>query len=117
VALALAAVGIYGVLAYSVEQRTQEIGVRMALGAQARAVLAMILAQGGGLVALGLVIGVAGAVALRKALAGILFNVAPTDPAIFGSVVVLLAFVSMVACWLPARRATAISPLIALRHE
>jgi putative ABC transport system permease protein len=117
VALALAAVGIYGVLAYSVEQRTQEIGVRMALGAQARAVLAMILKQGSGLIALGLGLGVAGAVALRKVLAGVLFHVAPTDPAIFGAVVVLLAFVSMVACWLPARRATAISPLIALRHE
>ena len=117
VALALAAVGTYGVLSYSVEQRTQEIGVRMALGAQSRQVLGMVLAQGAGLVAFGLVLGVAGALALRRILAGMLFGVAPTDPTIFASVVVLLTAVSLIACYLPARRATQIDPLTALRYE
>ncbi|HWM90896.1 MAG TPA: ABC transporter permease [Thermoanaerobaculia bacterium] len=117
VALALAAVGTYGVLSYSVEQRTQEIGVRMALGAQGKQVLGMVLAQGVGLVAVGLVVGVIGALALRRLLAGMLFGVAPTDPTIFASVVVLLSAVSLVACYLPARRATRIDPLVALRYE
>ncbi|MFL6198004.1 MAG: ABC transporter permease [Thermoanaerobaculia bacterium] len=117
VALALAAVGTYGVLSYSVEQRTQEIGVRMALGAQARQVLGMVLAQGVGLVAIGLVLGVVLALALQRILSGMLFGVAPTDPTIFASVVVVLAAVSLLACYLPARRATRISPLVALRYE
>jgi putative ABC transport system permease protein len=117
VALALAAVGTYGVLSYSVEQRTQEIGVRMALGAQGRQVLGMVLAQGAGLVMVGLVLGVVLALALRRLLAGMLFGVAATDPTIFASVVVVLAAVSLIACYLPARRATRISPLVALRYE
>ncbi|MES1243740.1 MAG: ABC transporter permease [Acidobacteriota bacterium] len=117
VALALAAVGTYGVLSYSVEQRTQEIGVRMALGAQARQVLGMVLGQGARLVAVGLVVGIAGALALRQVLAGMLFGVAPTDPTIFASVIVVLSAVSLAACYLPARRATRISPMVALREE
>jgi putative ABC transport system permease protein len=117
VALALAAVGTYGVLSYSVEQRTQEIGVRMALGAQARQVLGMVLGQGVRLVAIGLVVGLAGALALRQILAGMLFGVAPTDPTIFASVIVVLSSVSLAACYLPARRATRISPMVALRQE
>lgn len=117
VALALAAVGTYGVLSYSVEQRTQEIGVRMALGAQARQVLGMVLGQGARLVAVGLVVGIVGALALRSILAGMLFGVAPTDPTIFASVVVVLSAVSLAACYLPARRATRISPMVALREE
>jgi predicted permease len=117
VALALAAVGTYGVLSYSVEQRTQEIGVRMALGAQARQVLGMVLGQGARLVAVGLVLGIVGALALRQILAGMLFGVAPTDPTIFASVVVVLSAVSLAACYLPARRATRISPMVALRQE
>jgi len=117
VALALAAVGTYGVLSYSVEQRTQEIGVRMALGAQARQVLGMVLAQGVGLVVIGLVLGVVLALALQRILAGMLFGVAATDPTIFASVVVVLAAVSLLACYLPARRATRIDPLVALRYE
>lgn len=117
VALALAGVGTYGVLSYSVEQRTQEIGVRMALGAQARQVLGMVLRQGAGLVAVGLVLGILLALALRQVLSGMLFGVAATDPTIFASVVVVLSAVSLMACYLPARRATRIDPLTALRSE
>jgi putative ABC transport system permease protein len=117
VALALAAVGTYGVLSYSVEQRTQEIGVRMALGARGSQVLGMVLAQGAGLVVVGLILGVVLALALQRVLAGMLFGVAATDPTIFASVVVVLAAVSLIACYLPARRATRISPLVALRYE
>jgi len=117
VALALAAIGIYGVLAYMVEQRTQEIGVRMALGAQVREVLAMILAQGAWLVGIGLVLGVAGALALRRVMASVLFGVTATDPAIFALVLVVLSLVGFLACYLPARRATLVDPLVALRQE
>ncbi len=117
VALALAAIGIYGVLAYMVEQRTQEIGVRMALGAQVREVLAMVLAQGAWLVGIGLVLGVAGALALRRVLASVLFGVTATDPAIFAFVLVVLSIVGLLACYLPARRATLVDPLVALRQE
>ncbi len=117
VALTLAAVGTYGVLAYMVELRTQEIGVRMALGAQARQVLQMILAQGAWLVGLGLVCGVIGAIALRKVLASVLFGVAPTDPVIFGTVFLVLSGIGLLACYLPARRAMRVDPLIAMRQE
>jgi putative ABC transport system permease protein len=117
VALTLAAVGTYGVLAYMVELRTQEIGVRMALGAQAREVLRMILAQGAWLVGTGLFLGVAGAIALRRVLASVLFGVAPTDPVIFATVFLVLALVGLIACYLPARRATRVDPLVALRTE
>jgi putative ABC transport system permease protein len=117
VALSLAAIGIYGVLAYMVEQRTQEIGVRLALGAQARQVLRMILAQGAWLVGIGLLLGVAGALALRKVLASVLYGVTATDPGIFATVLLVLAAVAFLACWLPARRAMAVSPMVALRSE
>jgi predicted permease len=117
VALVLAAIGTYGVLSYSVEQRTREIGIRMALGAQVGQVLRMILGQGAVLVGLGLALGVLGALALQKVLASLLFGVAPTDPLIFGLVVVLLALVSLLACWWPARRAARVDPLVALRYE
>lgn len=117
VALALAAVGLYGVLASLVERRTQEIGIRMALGAQARQVLRMILAQGAWLVGTGLALGVAGALALRKALASVLFGVTATDPAVFGAVLLVLAAVAFFAAWLPARRAMKVEPAVALRSE
>jgi putative ABC transport system permease protein len=117
VALLLAAVGTYGVLSYAVAQRTREIGVRMALGAQIGQVLRMILGQGALLAGLGLLLGVGGAVLLRRILASLLFGVTPTDPLIFATVVALLAVVSFVACYFPARRAARVDPLIALRYE
>jgi putative ABC transport system permease protein len=117
VALSLAAIGTYGVLAYMVELRTREIGVRMALGAQARQVLQMVLSQGAWLVGSGLFLGVIGALALRRALASVLFGVAPTDPAIFATVLLVLSVVGLLACYLPAHRATRVDPLVALRQE
>ncbi|HEX4497119.1 MAG TPA: FtsX-like permease family protein, partial [Thermoanaerobaculia bacterium] len=117
VALTLAAIGTYGVLAYTVELRTQEIGVRMALGAQAAQVLRMVLAQGAWMVGSGLVLGVLGALALRRALASVLFGVAPTDPAIFAAVLAVLALVGLFACFLPAQRAMRVDPLVALRRD
>ncbi|HEY0514322.1 MAG TPA: ABC transporter permease [Thermoanaerobaculia bacterium] len=117
VALTLAAVGTYGVLAYTVELRTQEIGVRMALGAQAVQVLRMVLTQGAWMVGSGLLLGVAGALALRRALASVLFGVAPTDPAIFTAVLLVLALVGFLACYLPAQRAMRVDPLVALRRD
>ena len=117
VALVLAATGTYGVLSYAVEQRTREIGIRMALGAQVGEVLRMIMSQGAALAGLGLFLGVLGALALQKILANLLFGVAPTDPVIFGLVVLLLALVSLGACWWPAMRAARVSPLVALRYD
>jgi predicted permease len=117
VALALAAVGIYGVLAYSVEQRTREIGVRMALGAEVGGILAMVLRQGLGLVASGLVLGFGLAVVLRRVLASLLFGVSPTDPMTMVGVAAVLSLVAAAACYLPARRAAAVAPAVALRHD
>jgi len=117
VALLLASIGIYGVMAYSVSQRTNEIGIRMALGAQRADVLRLILSQGGRLVALGLALGLAGALATSRFLAATLYNLTPYDPLTLGAVALLLASVALLACWLPARRATKIDPLVALRQE
>jgi len=116
-ALALAAIGIYGVLAYSVSQRTREIGVRMALGATTTGVYGMVLRQGMGLVAAGLCTGIAGALAAGRVLSRMLFGVAPTDIVITMTVALGLAAVAAVACWIPARRAASIDPLLALREE
>ena len=116
-ALLLAAMGIYGITAYAVAQRTQEIGVRMALGAQMRDVLALVLRHALGLVALGGVIGLAGAYAASSVLKSLLFEVAPTDMTVFLAVPVVLLLVALVACIVPARRATKVDPLVALRHE
>ncbi|HEY0783119.1 MAG TPA: ABC transporter permease, partial [Thermoanaerobaculia bacterium] len=117
VALILAAVGTYGVLAYSVEQRTREIGVRMALGAQVGSVLGLVLRQGALLVLVGLGVGLTLALALGKLLAAVLFGVTPTDPTTLAGVSTLLLAVAFLACYLPARRAAQVDPLTALRAE
>lgn len=116
-ALLLAALGIYGVLAYSVSARTQEIGVRIALGATVRDVLRLILGQGLGLVGAGVVLGLAGAFAATRLLRSLLHDVTPQDPLTFAAAVGVMGLVALVACYLPARRATRISPLTALRSE
>ncbi|HYK19638.1 MAG TPA: ABC transporter permease, partial [Pyrinomonadaceae bacterium] len=117
IALVLAAVGIYGVMAHSVVQRTQEIGVRMALGAQLRDVTTMILRSGLSLALVGIAIGLGGALALTRLMSKLLFEVSPTDAATFVSVAVILFVVALVACYIPARRATKVDPLVALRYE
>ena len=117
IALALAAVGVYGVLAYSVSQRTHEIGVRMALGARAADVVRMIAGQGVRLAAIGVVVGMVGAAALTQGLRSLLFNVSATDPLSYAGVALFLVLVAMAAAWVPARRATRVDPIIALRTE
>jgi putative ABC transport system permease protein len=109
--------GIYGITAYAVAQRTQEIGVRMALGAQMRDVLNLVMKHALLLVAIGGVIGLAGAYAASSVLKSLLFEVAPTDLTVFVAVPVVLFIVALVACVVPARRATKVDPLVALRHE
>ncbi|HET6850685.1 MAG TPA: ABC transporter permease [Pyrinomonadaceae bacterium] len=117
IALVLAAAGIYGVMAQSVAQRTQEIGLRMALGAQLRDVLTMVLRSGLSLALLGISIGLAGAFGLTRLMSKLLFGVTPTDAVTFASVAGILFVVALLACYIPARRATRVDPSIALRYE
>jgi putative ABC transport system permease protein len=117
VAVLLAVVGIYGVLSYSVGQRTTELGVRMALGAETGNVLALVLGQGAWLIGTGLVIGVLTALMLARFLGSLLFGTSMFDPLTYGLVALLLVAVGIAACTLPAWRATRISPVSALRHE
>jgi predicted permease len=116
-ATSLAAVGIYGVLSYAVTERTRELGIRLALGAQPRNLLKLVVGQGLVLVLIGLVIGVSAAFALTRLTEKLLFGVSPTDPLTFVLISLLLTGVALVACWIPARRATRVNPLVALRHE
>ena len=113
----LAGVGIYGVLAYSVAQRTGEFGVRLAMGAQGSDLLKLVIGQGMKLVAVGLALGLVTSFALTRLIAKLLFGVSTTDPLTFAGTSLLLTAIGVLACWLPARRATQVDPLVALRHD
>ena len=115
--LRLGAIGLYGVIAYSVSQRTREIAIRMTLGGQRDDVLRLILGHGTKVALIGVAIGIAAALGLSRFLSGLLFGVKPTDPLTFLVVTVVLVLVSLLACYIPARRATGVDPLIALRSE
>jgi ABC-type antimicrobial peptide transport system permease subunit len=117
VALMLAMIGIYGVTAYQVNQRTQEIGIRMALGAQMRDVVKLVLQGGITLAVIGIGLGVVGALALTRLIRSLLFGVQPTDVTTFVLVSLALLATAVIACYLPARRATKVDPLVALRYE
>jgi len=116
-ALVLAAVGIFGVVSYSVAQRTQEMGIRRALGADSANVFRLVLVQGMRLAAAGVAIGLAGAYSLTRLMEKLLFGITPTDPATLTGVAALLLVVAFAACYVPARRAAKVDPMVALRYE
>jgi ABC-type antimicrobial peptide transport system permease subunit len=116
-ALLLGAIGLYGVISYSVSQRTHEIGIRMALGADGGGVLRMILAQGVKIAGAGVIIGLAASLGLTRLMAKLLFSVSAADPLTFAAVAIVLVAVAMLACYIPARRALRVDPIIALRYE
>jgi predicted lysophospholipase L1 biosynthesis ABC-type transport system permease subunit len=117
VALLITVIGLYGMLAYLVAERRREIGIRMALGAQPGNVLRLVIGQGLRLALIGVIVGLLGAWGLTRFMQTLLFGVNPTDPGTFAAIGVLLLFVALMACWLPARRATKVDPLVALRYE
>jgi putative ABC transport system permease protein len=117
VALALASLGIYGLLSYAVSQRAREIGVRMALGAQSGDVVKLVIGQGMKLALIGVTIGLIASLALTRTMKTLLFGISATDPVTFAAIALLLTFVALLACFVPARRATTIDPLTTLRQE
>jgi ABC-type antimicrobial peptide transport system permease subunit len=117
IALVMAAVGTYGVMAYNVARRTREIGIRMALGSTTSGIVRHVMGGAARLAAVGVVLGLAGAIALGRSMQAILVDTDPTDPVIFTGVAVLLGAIALVAGWMPARRASRVDPLMALRAE